>query len=353
MQAARVQQREIMMRRSIALFFAAAFISGAQAEDFQIAKVPSVAGFPLDQLKPGMIVFNDYREAEISEGNSGFIRFEDWGRRMPAQKQLLGLYPTYSEGMATKTIEGMTTTYKDRLSLYIAEARFLINKPAASIDLKRYASLSFLEKIDPQINHQVIKPSELKLLNEERNHNNRHPQRQWCEGSNVTLCIRSRYKLEGKIPMGVALANKLRDNERKLTDSLEFENEFRVLVPGEFDEAAIKKLTGIDTPVAGVLEQNIFAVNQILRFGKFLAVVQPHPANPDTTITTGTVALAVSATTLETKKHYEDVPVLRNLVPVQVLLGNSSFNTGSSLSAGLPAYARNRIKATAELLNRE
>jgi hypothetical protein len=342
------------MRRSIPLLFAiAASVCSAQAQEFQIVKVPSVIGFPLDQLKPRTIVFNDYREAEISEGASGFIRFEDWGRRMPAQKQFLSLYPTYAETMVTKTVEGMTTTYKDRLQLYVAEARFLVAKPVASIDLKRYATLPFLEKIDPAIKHQVIKPSELTLLNEERNQNNRNPQRQWCEGSSVTLCIRSRYKLEGKIPMGIALANKLRDNERKLTDTIEFENELRVLGPGEFDEAAMKKLTGIDTPVASVLEQNIFAINQIMRFGKFIAVIQPHPDKPDATITTGTVALAVSATTLETKKNYEDVPVLRNLVPVQVLLGNSSFNTGSSISAGLPAYARNRIKAIAELLNKE
>ena len=38
---------------------------------------------------------------------------------------------------------------------------------------------------------------------------------------------------------------------------------------------------------------------------------------------------------------------LRNLVPSQVLLGNSSFNTGSSISAGLPSYVRHRIKAIA------
>ena len=342
------------MRRSFVLPLALALsVCGAQAQEFQIAKVPSVNGFPLDQLKPGTIVFNDYRDAEISEGASGFIRFEDWGRRMPAQKQFLSLYPAFAETMVTRTVEGMNTTSKDRLNLYVAEARFLVSKPVASIDLKRYATLAFLEKVDPAIKHQVIKPSELTLLNEERNHNNRNPQRQWCEGSSVTLCIRSRYKLEGKIPMGVALANKLRDNERKLTDTIEFENEFRVLAPGEFDEAGIKKLTGIDTPVAAVLEQNIFSVNQILRFGKFIAVLQPYPAKPEVTITSGTVALAVSATTLETKKNYEDVPVLRNLVPVQVLLGNSSFNTGSSLSAGLPAYARNRIKSIAELLNAE
>ena len=56
--------------------------------------------------------------------------------------------------------------------------------------------------------------------------------------------------------------------------------------------------------------------------------------------------------TLEQKKKYENVPVLRNLVPSQVLLGNSSFNTGESISAGLPNYVRNRIKAIAGILDR-
>ena len=44
--------------------------------------------------------------------------------------------------------------------------------------------------------------------------------------------------------------------------------------------------------------------------------------------------------------------VLRNLVPAQVLMGNSSFNTGTSISAGLPDYTRNRIKAIAGLLEK-
>ena len=41
---------------------------------------------------------------------------------------------------------------------------------------------------------------------------------------------------------------------------------------------------------------------------------------------------------------------MRNLVPAQVLLGHSSFNTGKSISAGLPNYARNQIKAIAAIL---
>ena len=69
-------------------------------------------------------------------------------------------------------------------------------------------------------------------------------------------------------------------------------------------------------------------------------------------IITVVIALAVGSSTLEQKKKYENVPVLRNLVPSQVLLGNSSFNVGNSISAGLPSYVRNRIKAIAGILDR-
>jgi hypothetical protein len=47
------------------------------------------------------------------------------------------------------------------------------------------------------------------------------------------------------------------------------------------------------------------------------------------------------------------VPVLRNLVPAQVLSGRSSFNTGNSISAGLPVYARNQVKAMAAILDKK
>jgi hypothetical protein len=88
-----------------------------------------------------------------------------------------------------------------------------------------------------------------------------------------------------------------------------------------------------------------------MQFGKFLAVFQQDPTNANQTTVTAFVALAIKTRVLENKKKYENVPVLRNLVPAQVLMGRSSFNTGSSLSAGLPVYARNRIKAVAGILN--
>ena len=102
-----------------------------------------------------------------------------------------------------------------------------------------------------------------------------------------------------------------------------------------------------------MLEQNIFYVNQIMKFGKLFAVFQPHPADADKTVVTAFVALAIDESVLDKKKEYEKVPVLRNLVPAQVLMGQSSFNSGDSISGGLPKYARNEIRTIADLLARD
>ncbi len=60
-----------------------------------------------------------------------------------------------------------------------------------------------------------------------------------------------------------------------------------------------------------------------MSFGKLLAVFQPHPSDPGKTVVTALMALGVKSDVLEKKKEFERVPVLRNMVPAQVLVGNS------------------------------
>ena len=83
-----------------------------------------------------------------------------------------------------------------------------------------------------------------------------------------------------------------------------------------------------------------------------LAVFQRHPTDPNRTVVTVFISLAIESSVLAKRKEYAQVPVLRNLVPAQVLAGRSSFNSGNSLSAGLPIYARNQIRAIAAVLER-
>jgi hypothetical protein len=323
----------------------------AGAQEFQIVKVASITGTGLDQLKPKTIFFNDYRQDETTD-KGAFIHFEEWIRTKPMQAKFLSLFPAFKEGMVHRVIDGTKKEVKDELQMYLTEARFKLSRPAASIDLKGFATLPFIQGIDPAIKHQVIKPSETSTDKDEKGSNNRNADRNWCEGTGVAACVRSTYKLEGKLPIGVALANKLRDSERKLSEIIEFESEIRLLTAADIDEEGLKRLTGVNTPVAGVLEQTMFYVNQVMRFGKLVAVVQPNPADAKSSIATVMIALAVGSSTLDRQKKYQSVPVLRNLVPSQVLLGNSSFNVGNSISAGLPSYVRNRIKAIAGILER-
>jgi hypothetical protein len=339
------------MSRALALFVVLLACRPALGADaMTIEEVTSLGAVGIGQLKPNVIAFTDHRKDDLADSATGLIRFEDWARVRPVQKQLLSIYPSYVEPIVDMTVAGVTKPTIEKLQMYVAEARFVVDRPPAAINLARYVALPFLERIDPAISHKLITAADLLPPKEIAVSAYRHPDRAWCEPRPNAICIQSRYRLEGKLPMGVRLVNKLMDSEKKVEDFLEFQSELRVLLPAEIDQVGLIKMTGVNAPFTGALEQNIFYVNQIMRFGKLLAVLQQHPSDANKTLATAYVALAIKAKVLENKKEYESVPILRNLVPAQVLVGNSSFNSGTSLSAGLPAYARNEIKAVAGML---
>ena len=217
----------------------------AASQDYQIVKVASVASATIDTLKPRTIFFTDHRTDETSD-KGAFIRFDEWSRIRPVESKFLNLFPGFKEGMVHKIIDGSKKEVKDELQMYVTEARFMLSRPADTVNLNTFATLPFIQSIDPSIKHEAIKPSDVSTLKDEKGTNNKNPDRAWCEGTGVTACIRSSYKLEGKLPIGVALANKLRDSEKKLSDTIEFESEMRLLKAADLDEAGLKKLTGVD-----------------------------------------------------------------------------------------------------------
>jgi hypothetical protein len=243
--------------------------------------------------------------------------------------------------------------FKEKLHMYVGEARFALARPPGAIDLASFVALPFVERIDPAIKHNLIAPAEAVSAKDPRAVHNQHPLRRWCETRPVTICIHSRYRFEGKLPVGIQIANKLREGAKTIPDYLEFESELTLRPAAEFTETGLAGVTGLDTPPAGALEQNIFYVNQVMQFGKLLAIFQAHPTDAKQTVVTVFIALAVESNVLAKKKEFVKVPVLRNLVPAQVLAGKSSFNSGNSISAGLPIYARNQVKAIAAILERK
>ena len=331
--------------------FAAPFGHAAEgpSPEFQLKDVPTLPPFAASALAPRIILFTDHRSDELVDQATGLIRFSEWARSRPQQKQLLGLFPSYEE----PTAGGNDATGKPRrrgIHVYVAEARFVLSKPAGSIDLSRMITLDLIQQLDPAIKDRVITAADA-IPNKDPKSANRNPQRAWCEGDSV-ICMASQYRLEGRLPTGILLVNKLRESGKKISDTLEFQSELRLVPQREISQAALPMATGVESPIIGAVEQNIFYINQVMQFGKFLAVLQGDPADARKSVVTAFIALGVDSDLFEKKKEFENVPVLRNLVPAQVLAGNSTFNTGNSISAGLPKYSRNRVKALAAQLDK-
>jgi hypothetical protein len=335
-----------------ALFGAPAFVSIVLAQDYRIDDVSSPRKADAARLVPGAIEFSDQTSAAGLNSETALVPFDEWASRHPIEKKFLTLFPSYVEPVVNGE-NGQTETaqkpYTEKLYMYVAQARFALAKSPTAIDLAHYVTLAFLQKIDPTIQHKTIAASDVATFKDKAGTGNDNPDRKWCTGIANLVCIQSTYKFEGKIPIGIMLVNKLRDM-KKVADHIDFQSELAALAPSDLDQNGLQELTGLSTAVSGVLAQNIFYVNQIMKFGKFFAVFQAHPSNAEKTVVTAFMALAIKATVLDERRGFEKVPVLRNLVPAQVLMGQSSFNSGASISAGLPKYARNEIKTVASLL---
>ena len=336
-------------RHPIALVVLIGSLTAASAQAFIIDDVASARHTDVTKLKPATIAFSDKPAGDPPDPNLKMVRFDDWAQKHPNEKKFLALYPSYSEPTVRKGENGGKPKV-EKLYMYVAEARFVVDRAPATIDLAHYVTLDFLAKIDPAIKHKALSAANVSPLTDEAGTCNQNPDRAWCTGRADSICVQSSYKLEGKIPLGILLVNKLRESPKKIADHIDFQSEFSALAAADVDQAALQQLTDLDSPVSGVLEQDIFYVNQIMKFGKFFAVFQNHPTDPDKTVVTAFMALAIKADVLDEKRGYEKVPVLRNLVPADVLMGRSSFNSGSSISAGLPQYARNEIKTVANIL---
>ena len=331
------------MKRLTAVLLAALLSTGAAkaADDFKLEQVPSLASVPVGQLKPRTIVFAEQKGEKATDAASEL----DAVRGMGAQAAAAAALP-----FAVSRNSGSRAGVK--LSMYVAEARFRLPKPAQAFDLSRYANIAFLEKLDAAIKHQPINAADA-VPNKEPTATHTRPQgRNWCE--DAAGCFQSRYRFEGRIPTGILLVNKLRDETKKpIPDFIEFQSEMRLRSPNEPQMSGLGALTGIDTPVAGVLEYNIFWVNQVIHSGKILAVIQPHPADRNASIATVYLALAIRSDVFTKQRDFLKAPILRNLVPAQLLMGRSSFNSGDSISAGLPQFARGRIKAIAAIIEQD
>ncbi len=104
----------------------AMFSSGAGAQQFELIETPSVTQLPVAQLKPKSIVFSDQPGEGLVDPAVGFVTYEAWAKAKPVEAQFLGLYPGYGEPNFDVIVDGTKRRYRERLHMYVAEARFIV-----------------------------------------------------------------------------------------------------------------------------------------------------------------------------------------------------------------------------------
>ena len=165
----------------VAFACAAGFMTGAVAQktapDFVIEETTSPAALAPAQLKPKTIEFLDRPNEELIDPDAGLIRFEDWAQARPVEKQFLSPFPSFVEPMIETTVDGVRKRVKQKLHMYVAEARFVLGRAPGSLDLASYINLPFIERIDPAVKHQLITSAEAVSPKDPRAAPNQHPLR--------------------------------------------------------------------------------------------------------------------------------------------------------------------------------
>ena len=334
------------MRTSRAALLIAAWLvahTDADAQDLWLEDVPAVAGVPIAQIKPRTVIFADQGDARLADPSTGLIAFEEWARARPVQQRFLSLFPTFVE----PTINEQA---KLRLSIYLAEARFRLARPAAALicrgmPISRSSSVSIRRSSTGRSRRPTPFPIKMRAPHAAVRPIAAGARRRRRSAHSLAICSKEKSRWHSARQQAARGEQETHSGFRRLPE--------RDQDGRRPDLAELPSLTGLDLKVTSALEQNIFWVNQVIQFGKLLGVLQQHPTEPNAAIATVYIVVAVRNDVLNKQKEYSKTPVLRNLVPAQLLMGNSSFNSGNSLSAGLPKYARSRIKAIADMLERE
>ena len=300
------------------------------ADDFKLEPVTSVASIPVSQLKPRIIVFSETRLGEKAE----FACRTDPVRRMAARQAGAAALSRHAAGFPRAAAEGR----RHREAFDVCRGGAL-SPPEAGAGLRPQALCEHRFSRRARSGGEAHSRSRSSDMRSRTRMRCRPICGRWAANGARTppaassRAIASRAGFRPAFFWSTSCATRPRSRSRISSNSRAKSGCRRRSTPQFVD---LRTLTGLDAPVSGVFEQTIFWVNQVIHSGKILAVMQQHPTDPNASIATIYVALTIRSDVLNKQRNFSNAPILRNLVPVQLLMGRSSFNSGDSISAGLP-----------------
>lgn len=317
--------------------------------------------------------FDALKVSQLNENSIYYTQkvlpFPEWAARFPNERSALALFPDYDQPKVPPKKKGLGKKDKVTLELmvFLSRSKLVIKKAPGQIALQSLVSMEAVKKFDSEIQHVSIQQNQFmssvagkgqitnfqwcnkdgqRILRPAREMDLSYTipkNRNWCSDSAHSICVESCYLFNKYWTEGVKLANLAFDANEKKDTGIAMQSELRVY-QSESDlglPVPLKSLTGMDTPVRGVLEQNMFYFNQAFEFGKVLAVIQEIPGEPEKSAVTVFFTVGI-------KKHtYDMFSDVRD-----VILGESTglFNTKTGITAGLPVFTQNTVKSISTML---
>jgi hypothetical protein len=324
---------------------------------------------------------NTYAQERQLQYTEKIMPFTEWVQKHPQEHKVLGLFKNYTEPKVTYIKAGVKKEDIAKLTMYTTRVRISINKQASAINLPSLITLDSIRKLDKnlkqeQINADQIMPkvagngpvpnfkwctkdgkNQIALPDHEQNLSYlNNPERPWCANDGRSTCVESCFLFNAELWIA---GTKLYNGQKYLSGATEAEKKDAGLAmqaearyyssEAEFGQS-VKELTQVNTPVTGIIELNIFYVNQVLQYGKVVAVFQQHPSSAQATVVTTLSAIAIRTSTYD--KVYK-VTKFFTVNMAEILQGKGGkFNSDTGISAGIPKFTQNIANELANMLEK-
>jgi hypothetical protein len=294
------------------------------------------------------------------------LAFGNWSQQAPLERKALVLYPGYDEPTVTLVKNGVRKQQVESLMVFVSRFKLVLNKAPGQIQLKNLINLDTIGRFDNEIQHVQIQQNQLmsavagkgQIANfqwcNKTGNNIFRPAREielsytnpknrnWCADSARSICVESCYLFNKYWYEGVKVVNLALEEAEKKDYGIALQSEIRYF-SNEQElglSVPVAQLTGLNTAVRGGLEQNMFYFDQVLEFGKIVAVLQDQPGDPGKTAATVFFVVGIK------RRTYNQFGEVK-----KVLLGQSKlFNTDTGITAGLPVFTQNMVKQIANIL---
>lgn len=313
------------------------------------------------------------RAQTVQNYDQYIVPYLSWAAQNPADRELLNIFPSFKPPTIQFMQYGRPKTRTEQYHTYVTKMQVAINKNAANIRLADLVTLETVKAMDKELVHRQISADKtmptlvgkapienFKWCNEGAWINSFglpqkekdltylvNPERAWCDGKSRGICIESCYHFSPGWKAAIAFYNNTLGSKDPKDWGEAMQSEIRYFVSeAEYgSRQPLAQLTKINTPVRGVMEQNIFYFNQIFAWGKIVAVFQEHPTNAQQTVMTVLSAYAFRSKYCTDSKYAEVCKVIKS-----ESTGDRGLNTPTGISAGIKIHSQEIAVGLARVL---